>query len=502
MGTSVAPSHPRSAEGPRIGRSYAAILLEAAVTPLNLVLFSVGAALVALGLTIDAAVTAIPVILNIAVQAGLEASAKHRLDQLRILFAPGALVLRAGREERVDVGMLEIGDVIVLGRGDQVVLDGAVVDGEIEIDESLLTGESDPAVRRAGDALLSGSVCVSGRATMRVTRAGDDSYASRLTLQARQDRAERTPLQHDIDRLIALAAGLVVAVSVAVVIAAGGRPPETSGAVQAAAVLVALVPQGLAIMITVSYAMGAVRISRAGALVQRINAVEAMSRVDTLVLDKTGTITSPRFEVRDVAWASPPDAAAWRLVRAIVASQPADDRVGGAIGRWLAAQEPATTDATEARSLTVSDVVAFSSVRRWSGIVVTESDGQIAQVGLLGAPEVLLVSDRDRQLAAVADRWMDRGDRIVVVSRADADSIFGADREPRLPQGHVPLLVLAFAEALRDDAASTLRAIEDAGIAIRIVSGDAPRSASAVAAAVGLAGADRPAARGPALDAL
>jgi cation-transporting ATPase E len=139
-----------------------------------------------------------------------------------------------------------------------------VVESEVEVDESLVTGESEPVVRRPGDPLLSGGVCVSGKATMRVSHAGSESYASRLTTEARATRTERTPLQLDIERLIYTTAGLVAAVSAIVAVAALGRHPDTAQVVLAAAVLVALVPQGLAIMSTVSYARGALRISRAG----------------------------------------------------------------------------------------------------------------------------------------------------------------------------------------------------------------------------------------------
>jgi cation-transporting ATPase E len=449
---------------------------------MSLVLFGVSAVLVALGLTIDAAVTAVPLLLNVLVTAGLEARARHRLEQLRILSAPTATVIRDGLESRVDPTELVQGDQVVVGRGDQISADGEVVEGEVEVDESLVTGESEPVVRRLGDPLLSGGVCVSGKATMRVSHAGSESYASRMTTEARATRTERTPLQLDIERLIYTTAGLVAAVSAIVAVAALGRHPDTAQVVLAAAVLVALVPQGLAIMSTVSYARGALRISRAGALVQRISAVESISRIDTLVLDKTGTITSPHLEVTEVRWLTTDRDGGQPLLRAVAGQPGSTDRVGEAIGRWLVAEDrseaPRGTDAAE--------VVPFSSARRWSGAVLA---GPQAPAAILGAPEVVLDASRDADLAAEAERWMAQGRHVLVVARAAGSSLHGPDGMPMLPADRTPIALLGFAERLRPDAAATLTALAEEGVGIHVVSGDAPQTAAAAAEAAGLNGA-------------
>jgi cation-transporting P-type ATPase E len=477
------------------GRSYLALVWEATSAPLSLILFGVSAVLVALGLTIDAAVTAIPLLLNVLVTAGLEARAKHRLEQLRILSAPTATVIRDGAESRVDPDELVPGDHVVIGRGAQISGDGDVLDGEVEVDESLVTGESAAVVRRPGDPLLSGSVCVSGNATMRVTRAGADSYAGQLTTEARAGRAKRTPLQLDIERLIYTTAGLVAAVSTIVAVAALGRHPDTAQVAQAAAVLVALVPQGLAIMSTVSYAMGALRVSRAGAIVQRISAVESISRVDALVLDKTGTITSPDLEVTEVRWLMDDPDGRRELLSAVAAQPGSTDRVGEAIGRWLAAGDP--TAGT--RRTDVADVVPFSSARQWSGAVLPAPR---ARAVILGAPEVVLDRSRNVDIAAEAERWMAGGRHVLVVATALGRLQAAPDGQPTLPADRTPIALLGFAERLRPDAAATLTDLADEGVAIHVVSGDAPQTAAAAAEAAGLPGAVHRQANGADLDAL
>ena len=473
---------------PRLGRSYAAILRQSALTPLNLVLFGVSGVLLAMGLTLDAAVTALPVLFNVLVNAGLEAGATYRLERLRILTAPRVIVIRDGGQRPIDPADLVRGDLVVVGRGDQVVLDGELVDGEIEVDESLVSGESDGIVRRPGDQLLSGSVCVSGSATIQVTGVGAESFANRLTAQARTSKSERTPLQQDIDRLIATTAGIVLVVSAAVAVASSPLGIGLVDRVQAAAVLVALVPQGLAIMITVTYALAALRISRAGALVQRINAVEAISRVDALVLDKTGTITAPRFEVRNTLPVLADPAEERRLVEAAVGSLPVGDRVGDAIRRWLAAPGEGTPPAGDAAGPATAEAVPFASARRWSGVVLA---GDRPEAVALGAPDVLLGKDADPRVRETADQWSRLGQRVVVLTRADGATLRDASGQPHIPETLEPVVLFSFAEEIREDARETLAAFEADGVAVRVVSGDDPLTVAAIAAQAGLANAER-----------
>ncbi len=477
------------------GRSYASILWEAFAVPINFVLFAVSAALVLLDLPIDAALTALPVLGNILVSAALEISAKIRLDRLRILSAPTANVVRDGGLRSIDPGRLVRGDVLAVGRGDQIVLDGELVDGQIEVDESLLTGESDAVVHQTGDEVLSGSVCVSGSGLMRVTRVGLESYANQLTAQAQSMHAERTPLQRAVERLIATTTAAVVIVSAVVAAATRFGTGQTSAdVVEAAAVLVALVPQGLAIMITVTYATAALRISRAGALVQRINSVESISRVNTLVLDKTGTITSPLFEPREVLPIGLDEPSRVPLVEAVIRPLARGDRIGGALREWAATGGRAPgPDAAAATTTAVRESVPFSSARRWSGVITATGDCLV-----LGAPEVVLASPVDRTLAATLERWTNEGLRVVVLARAHSPLLHNTTSgAPELPADLSPIAAFAFAEEIRPDAAATLHAFETAGVAVKVVSGDNPRTVAAIARAAGLHGADLEPVNGP-----
>jgi cation-transporting ATPase E len=497
-----AASRYRAGEGNRVqakaGRSYAAIVWQATFVPINLALFFVSGALVLLGLPIDAGLTALPVLGNVVVSATLEVSAKYRLDRLHILAAPKAKVIRDGAERSIDPSRLVRDDLVVIGRGDQIVLDGELIDGQIEADEALLTGESDPVVRREGDALLSGGVCVSGSGVMRVTRVGLESYANQLTARAQSMHAERTPLQRGVDRLIAVTTVLVVLVSAVVAVSSRlGAGLTTAEIAQAAAVLVALVPQGLAIMITVTYATAALRISRDGALVQRINSIESMSRVDVLVLDKTGTITAPHFELREVLPVGVDETSVAPLVEALVGQLPPGDKIGDALRQWINrsphAQAVDATYGTADQSPAVLDAVPFSSVRRWSGVVPADAGGAV----VLGAPEVILESTTDPELADTVEQWQNRGLRVVILARGDMASLRDAAGSPSLPAGRWPVAAFGLAEEIRPDARATLGAFESAGVALKVVSGDNPRTVAHIAQEAGLQGADLEPVNGP-----
>ena len=282
-------------------RSYVQILRQNAFTFINNILFAIGIALIIMGRIDDAAVTGGVMLLNIIVGVVQEGRAKRQLDQIALLTRPKATVIREGIEKTIDPGELVLGDVLLVGPGDQIVVDGEVVgDGRIDVDESQLTGESDLIPKKAGDEVFSGSFCVTGKAAFIARKVGAQSFANQITAGARAFRQVKTPLQRDVDYTIRL---LIVMVTVLGVMLIGSYVIKSMSGVDIvrnAAVIVGLVPQGLFFMIAVSYAVGAVRMSGKGALVQQSNAVESMSNVNVLCLDKTGTLTTNAIKLQAV----------------------------------------------------------------------------------------------------------------------------------------------------------------------------------------------------------
>ncbi|GAB4457806.1 MAG: HAD-IC family P-type ATPase [Anaerolineae bacterium] len=479
-------------------QTYLQIVRRNAFTFINTVLFGIGIVLILMGQLGDAVVTAGLVLLNVIVGVFQEARAKRTLDRIALLTRPQAAVIRDGVEKRVDPAEVVLGDALVVGSGDQIVVDGVIVSGRVDVDESLLTGESDLIPKQVGDEVLSGSFAVTGRAVYEATRVGASSFANRLTAGARQFRQIKTPLQLDVDLVIralvfvASQLGLLLAISYAI------QNTPIVETVRVAAVIVALVPQGLFFMVTVTYALGAVRIAGKGALVQQSNAVESLSNVKVLCTDKTGTLTTNRIQLESVTPVGIDEATLRNTLGAYVASMSDVNRTAEAIGA-----------ACPGEPRRVADEVAFSSARKWSAVAF--DDGDLRGAYVLGAPEMLwdaleAGAAQIDALRAQVDAWAGQGLRVLLFARnpsvmrftdarppkSDLDSAAaGAGSEaPQLPAGLVPLGALALSDELRSDARATLQGFAEAGVGIKVISGDNPDTVAALARQVGLGGDD------------
>ena len=459
----------------RSGRTYLEIVRENALNPVNVLLTAIAGVLVLLGLYGDAAVTLVLVVVNVVVGFYQQARAKQTLDKLSVLTRPTATIVRDGQEMVTDQREAVLGDALRVRQGDQLMLDGRVLAGEMEVDESLLTGEADRIPKSAGDEVLSGSVCVSGGATYVATRVGGASFANQLTRAARAYSEDQTPIQRDVARVMramSLLVGLTaIPVAIAIWVRYGGFDLVES--VRAAAVLVALVPQGLVVMVTVTYALAIIRLAGGKALIQRPNAVESMSRVDVLCLDKTGTLTTPLIE----------------LVRKQVFAT--DDELARGLGDFLASASIASRTADALRTAfpgqrrEVSEEVTFSSELRWSGVRFGDGASYV-----LGAPEVLAphvhALARD-ELARLTSAWADEGLRVVAFVEAPRGvDLRASDARPRLPDELRAIALFALQEQLRPDARDTLDRLARAGVRLKLISGDNPQTVAALTRQIGL----------------
>jgi len=460
-------------------RSYLQIFKKNAFTFINTVLFAIGIVLVLMGQIGDALVTAGLVLLNVIVGVSQEGRAKRKLEQIALLARPKATVVRSGQEKSVDPGEIVLGDVLLVRPGDQIVVDGQVIgDGRVEVDESLLTGESEHVPKQAGDAVYSGSFCVTGTAFYEAQKVGADSFVNQLTAGARAFRQIKTPLQRDINSIIRILVLLVTQLGILLGISFVMREVPLVEGVRVAAVIVALVPQGLFFMATVAYAMGAVRVASKGALIQEANAVESTSNVNLLCLDKTGTLTTNRIKLHAMSLVG--DALDGHEVKRVLGDYAAST-LGG--NRTMAAIKEAFGG--EVRR--VKEVVPFSSERKWSALAFDDSD--LRGVCVLGAPEVLrgylqFNPDLDSQI----DEWADEGLRVLLFAyRPDNTSLHDAAGEPQLPSGLIPLSLLSFSDELRPEAQETLRHFAELGIRLKIISGDNPHTVAALYKQVGFA---------------
>jgi cation-transporting ATPase E len=455
-------------------RSYLQIIRYNVLTFVNMVLFAIGFALLVLGLPQDAITTAGLAILNALVGIVQEARAKYQLDKITLLTRPGVIVIREGQEKTVGQQEIVLGDMILIQAGDQLICDGLIVEANrIEMDESLLTGESDTIPKQAGDKVFSGSFCVSGSGIYEATEVGKASLANKITAKARSFKLTRTPLQSDVNKVVRWV-GLI-----SVIMGAGlwlnALDESLEERVQMMAVVIGMIPQGLIFLVTLAYGLGAVRIAGKGALVQRINAIESMSNVTILCLDKTGTLTTNRINFHSLYPYQIEEARLKTLLGHFAASVSSSNRTSEAI-----------LEACQAEKITIVEEVPFTSARKWSGLSFNH-DG-ITGTYILGAPEILQPAlatypqDFDTQM----EQWSDKGLRVVMFAYVPrVQPLHNGGEKPVLPANLVPLGLISLSDELRPDADETLKNFSQAGIRLKIISGDNPNTVASLARQAG-----------------
>ncbi|HZE04891.1 MAG TPA: HAD-IC family P-type ATPase, partial [Solirubrobacteraceae bacterium] len=283
------------------GRSYSSIVRANVLTVFNLILAVFGAITLAFGDARDALFLGI-IVANSGIGIAQEVRAKRAVERLSLLVAPQAVVRRDGVERRTALEEIVAGDLVVLAPGDQLLADGALVSAAgLRLDESILTGESEPVPRAAGEEVRSGAFVVDGAGMYEVTAVGQGSFAARITGEARSFRHPRSPLELAVNRLLYALVGLVVGLGALLGYSLYHRhvPVHTAVATSTAGV-VTLVPEGLMVLVSLTYAVAAVRMSRRGVLAQQLNAIESLASVDTVCVDKTGTLTEAALRVVEV----------------------------------------------------------------------------------------------------------------------------------------------------------------------------------------------------------
>ncbi|MEO8289307.1 MAG: HAD-IC family P-type ATPase [Chloroflexota bacterium] len=460
-------------------RSYAEIIRQNVFTFINIILFAIGVVLVIMGRTDDAIVTVGVVLVNVVVGVVQEARAKQKLDRIALLTRPTATVLRDGQEKTIDPGEIVLDDVLVVQPGDQIVVDGEVVgDGRIDADESLLTGESDLVAKKAGDEVFSGSFAVNGTAMFKATKIGSQSFANQLTAGARSFRQVKTPLQSDVDFVIRILIVLVTLLGFMLATAFLRQALPLLESVKASAVIVGLVPQGLFFMITVAYAVGAVRMSGKGALIQQSNAVESLSNIKVLCLDKTGTLTTNSIKFNSVHPLTVGQAQMEQVLGDYAANTTAPNKTSGAIGT-----------AFKGVPRKVVEEIPFSSARKWSAMAF--DDPGLKGVYVLGAPEMVQPGLKDGADigADQMEQWASEGLRVLLFAYLpDVVPMHDEKGEAKLPSSLIPMGLLSFSDVLRPEAQATLNGFDKAGIKLKIISGDNPNTVAALAKQAGFQG--------------
>ncbi|MFI0232245.1 HAD-IC family P-type ATPase [Streptomyces sp. NPDC017086] len=400
--------------------------------------------------------------------------AKQTLDSLAVIGESRPTVRREGRAAEVATDEIVLDDLIEIGPGDKIVVDGVCAEADgLEIDESLLTGEADPVVKRPGDPLMSGSFVVAGGGAFQATKVGREAYAAQLAEEASRFTLVHSELRSGISvilkyvtwMMVPAAAGLVVTQLVVKNNDLKDALARTVGGI------VPMVPEGLVLLTSVAFAIGVIRLGRRQCLVQELPAIEGLARVDTVCLDKTGTLTEGGM---DVTALRPLNGADEDYVRKVLGALGESDPRPNAS---LQAIIDAYPDSEEWRCV---ESLPFSSARKYSGAAFSEGDGETS-TWLLGAPDVLL-GPGDPALAET-ERLNEQGLRVLLLARARRDL-----DDPEPARGARPAALVVLDQRLRPDASDTLRYFAEQDVRAKVISGDNAVSVGAVAAKLGLAG--------------
>ncbi len=453
----------------RSSRTLAEILRANLLTRFNFILGALLAVILVVGSPQDA-LFGIVLVANALIGIVQEVRAKRTLDHLALISAPRARVVRDGTVSDVSIDDVVLDDLVEARPGDQVVADGFVRSASaLEVDESLLTGESLPVPKGPGESVLSGSFVVAGSGRYQATAVGDEAYVHRIAVQARQFSIVRSELVDGINRLLRYVTWAIVPVAILTTVSqlhANDSVDEAlSGTVAA---LVGMVPQGLVLLTSVAFAVAAVGLARRRVLVQQLPAVEGLARVDVVCFDKTGTLTDGKLTFDRLV----PCGAESPVAEALGAMAQSDD--ANETFAAIARQFPAPPGwAAERR-------VAFSSARKWSGAEFGDHGAWV-----LGAPELL--SGDDAAASEQASRLAADGYR--VVAAAWSRSSFVDDRLPT--DLHLAALVV-MTEQLRSETEATIAYFRDQGVSLKVLSGDNPLTVGTVASRAGVPGADAP----------
>jgi cation-transporting ATPase E len=447
-------------------RSYTSIVVANVFTVFNAILIAFAVVTFVFGDFEDALFLGI-VIVNSSIGIVQEVRAKRSLDRLAALIAPTATVSRHGRLLRLPVADVVAGDTVHLGPGDQIVADGRLQTSDaLLVDESVLSGESLPVARHAGEEVRSGAFVVEGAATFVASAIGADSYAGRITATARTFRHPASPLERALNRLLLILVGVMVPLGMMLIYALWRRRVDLGEAVTiAAAAIVPLIPEGLVLLTRLTYAVATLRMARRGVLAQQLNAVESLASTQVICLDKTGTLTEP----------------ALRMVETIAAPGVGDSVLRDALGRY-AASSPTRNATLAAISEALPSApgphvshVPFSSRRRWSAMRFDDT------TYLLGAPELFSMGP----LSSPVEEAIRRGRRVLAVATAGgtlADA--GADALP--PPSAAVLGIVILAERLRPNVRASVEYLLSEGVAVKVLSGDAPETVASIAADAGI----------------
>ena len=452
-------------------KSIKRIVLENLITPFNILNFVLAVLILIVGSYKNLLFMGV-IICNIFIGTVQEIRAKKTIDKLSLIAEPKAHVIRNGIKQEIAIHDIVMDDITFLGAGNQVCSDAVVIEGECEVNESLLTGESEPVLKQPGDHLLSGSFIISGNCHARVEHVGKDNYAAQITDNAKYVKKPNSEIMRWTNRIIKYIGFTLIPVGIAlfckqVFISHQGFNDAIVGVVAA---LIGMIPEGLILLTSVVFAVSIIRLSQHKTLVQELYCIETLARVDVLCLDKTGTITEGTMEVTDV----------------LPLHNTTNEELNIALGSLIHALEDdnptfnaVKTYCNQYDKLTCNHIVPFSSARKWSGASFDENGSYI-----FGATEFILKDSTPYQ--EMIEEHSEKGQRVLMLAHSPHQI-----QDKELPEEIHPMAFLFISDKIRAEAPDTLAYFAEQGVDIKIISGDNAITVANIAKKAGLKTAEQ-----------
>ena len=466
-----------------ISRTYGQIIVKNVCTVFNILLFIIGAVFLAMGEATNALATTGIIVLNVIIATVQESKAKRRLDKIALLLRPKVKIIRDGEEKEYDQKHIVKDDLIHIESGDQALVDGILVKMRaVEMDESLLTGESSTVRKKEGETIYSGSFCITGEGFYKVTAFGDDSYASQMMASAKKFETKVTPLQRETALLtkvlIAIAFTYLILFLIEAIINHNGQPINeviTSAAISIAVIL-EIVPVALFLLIVIAYMIAALRMADSGVLLQQSNAVESMSHVNTVCMDKTGTITTNKLVLEDLVILNK-DSDVQRYVSMFATMTGSKNRTVEALINKFGEKK------TE-----LVDEILFSSERKYSAVRVKDGNDDVTL--FMGAYTTLgRKMPSDDNIQRMIQENSSKGMRTVVFAKGRNEPFYVND-EPTMSEME-PLALIVMKDEIRPDCKETIEEFLNGNMDLKVISGDDPDTVDAIFSLAGIPGERR-----------
>lgn len=447
-------------------KTYKRIFFENTFTFFNLLCLAVAISLICVGAWSNCLFMAI-IIINTAIGIIQEIRAKKTIEKLSLLTAPAVKVIRSGVEQTITTDEVVIDDIVVLSNGKQVVADGTIVEGSVEVNESMLTGESLPIKKKAGDTILAGSFIVSGNCKCRVEKVGENNYIQQLSAKAKQYRRPKSELFNSLKGIIKVIGIIIIPIAILMIINNYSATNSiTKTVTQTAGSIIGMIPSGMFLLCSVTLTVSVIKLSRRQALVQDLYCVEMLARVNVLCLDKTGTITDGTMKVYNCIQLSNTNYTLKRIMGSMLSALGDNNQTSQALINYFGYNKELKPVVT----------LPFSSTRKLSAVSFENAGTYI-----MGAPEFVIPNNPDEKINNLVEQYSKDGYRVLLVAYSSSNII-----KDNPPSNRTPVALLILEDRIRDDAVSTIAWFKNNDVKVKIISGDNPLTVAEIAKRVGV----------------